>query len=156
MIVRRHMRPDTTDHHFTVEVRGAFNGVEEIGAAPMLFTPAHDKHRLAPISAPPVVRGAKPSDVVMIESRPLPGVRESETSGWAASAQGLTRSPIRRSGMDQPECWNPAEFFTSGVAVGGPSLGQVRPAGIADCSRIDTRGLFLFTRTALRESRGRA
>ena len=68
------MLTNTPECHFAVEVRGAFDGVEEISAVPMLFTPAHDKHPLAPIAGPIVVRGAKPSDVVMIESWPPIGV----------------------------------------------------------------------------------
>jgi hypothetical protein len=75
----RHLRPNTADCHFTVEVRGAFDGVEEIGAISMLFTPARAKHPLAPLAGLIVVRGAKPSDVVMIESWPLTGVPESAT-----------------------------------------------------------------------------
>ena len=75
------MLTNTPECHFTVEVRGAFDGVEEISAVPMLFTPAHDAHPLAHIAGPIVARGAKPSDVVMIESWPLTGVPESGTSG---------------------------------------------------------------------------
>jgi hypothetical protein len=93
------MLTNTPECHFTVEVRGAFDGVEEISAVPMLFTlahdarhcgwrdvleqvlmlftPAHDAHPLAHIAGPIVVRGAKPSDIVMIESWPLIGVPES-------------------------------------------------------------------------------
>jgi hypothetical protein len=44
---------------FTVEVRGAFDDVEDIRAVPTSFTPACDGHPLAPITGPIVVRGAK-------------------------------------------------------------------------------------------------
>ena len=59
---------------FTVEVRGAFDDVEDIRAVPTPFTPACDGHPLAPIAGPIVVRGAKPGDVVaidLIELRPF-------------------------------------------------------------------------------------
>jgi acetamidase/formamidase len=52
---------------FTVEVRGAFDDVEDISAVPTPFTPACDGHPLAPIAGPIVVRGAKPGDVVAID-----------------------------------------------------------------------------------------
>jgi hypothetical protein len=52
---------------FTVEVRGAFDDVEDINAVPTPFTPACDGHPLAPIAGPIVVRGAKPGDVVAID-----------------------------------------------------------------------------------------
>ena len=52
---------------FTVEVRGAFDDVEDISAVPTPFTPACDGHPLAPITGPIVVRGAKPGDVVAID-----------------------------------------------------------------------------------------
>ena len=52
---------------FTVEVRGAFDDVEDISAIPTPFTPACDGHPLAPIAGPIVVRGAKPGDVVAID-----------------------------------------------------------------------------------------
>jgi hypothetical protein len=42
---------------FTAEARGAFDGVEDIIAAPTPFTPACDGHPLAPIAGPIVVRG---------------------------------------------------------------------------------------------------
>lgn len=52
---------------FTVEVRGAFDDVEDITAVPTPFTPASDGHPLAPITGPIVVRGAKLGDVVAID-----------------------------------------------------------------------------------------
>jgi amidase len=52
---------------FTVEVRGAFDNIEDISAVPTPFTPACDGHPLAPIAGPIVVRGAKPGDVVAID-----------------------------------------------------------------------------------------
>ena len=52
---------------FTVEVRGAFDDVEDISAVPTPFTPARDGHPLAPITGPMVVRGAKLGDVVAID-----------------------------------------------------------------------------------------
>ena len=52
---------------FTVEVRGAFDDVDEITAVPIPVTPAWDGHPLAPIAGPIVVRGAKAGDVVEIE-----------------------------------------------------------------------------------------
>ena len=51
---------------FTVQVRGAFDDVEDISAVPTPFTPACDGHPLAPMAGPIVVRGAKPGDVVAI------------------------------------------------------------------------------------------
>ena len=50
-----------------MEVRGAFDDVEDISAIPTPFTPACDGHPLAPITGPIVVRGAKPGDVVAID-----------------------------------------------------------------------------------------
>jgi hypothetical protein len=47
---------------FTVEVRGAFDDVEDISAVRTPFTRACDGHPLAPIAGPIVVRGAKPGD----------------------------------------------------------------------------------------------
>ncbi len=52
---------------FTVEERGAFDDIEDIGAVPTPFTPVCDGHPLAPITGPIVVRGAKPGDVVAID-----------------------------------------------------------------------------------------
>jgi amidase len=52
---------------FTIEVRGAFDDVEDIRAVPTPFTPACDGHPLAPITGPIEVRGAKPGDVVAID-----------------------------------------------------------------------------------------
>ena len=53
---------------FTVEVRGAFDDVDDIRAVPTPFTPACDGHPLAaPITGPIAVRGAKPGDVVAID-----------------------------------------------------------------------------------------
>jgi amidase len=52
---------------FPIEVRGAFDDVEGISAVPTPFTPACDRHPLAPITGPIVVRGARPSDVVAID-----------------------------------------------------------------------------------------
>jgi hypothetical protein len=43
------------------EVRGAFDDVEDIIAAPTPFTPACDKYPLAPIAGPIAVRDAKAS-----------------------------------------------------------------------------------------------
>ena len=52
---------------FTIEVRGAFDDVEDIRAVPTPFTPACDGHPLAPVTGPIEVRGAKPGDVVAID-----------------------------------------------------------------------------------------
>src|SRR5215467_10156369 len=52
---------------FTVEVRGAFDDIEDITAVPTPFTPACDGHPLAPITGPIVVLDAKPGDVVSID-----------------------------------------------------------------------------------------
>jgi acetamidase/formamidase len=60
------MAVDSGDE-FTIEVRGAFDDVEDIRAVPTPFTPACDGHPLAPITGPIVVRGAKPGDVVAID-----------------------------------------------------------------------------------------
>ena len=57
----------SSGEEFTVEVRGAFDDVEDISAVPTPFTPACDGHPLAPITGPIVVRGAKPGDVVAID-----------------------------------------------------------------------------------------
>jgi amidase len=67
--VNTHTPPTMTvdpGEEFTVEVRGAFDDVEDISAVPTPFTPACDGHPLAPIAGPIVVRGAKPGDVVAI------------------------------------------------------------------------------------------
>jgi hypothetical protein len=43
--------PDTfAGEEFTIEVRDAFDDVEDIGAVPTPFTPASDDHPLAPIA----------------------------------------------------------------------------------------------------------
>ena len=68
--VNTHTPPTMTvdsGEEFTVEVRGAFDDVEDIRAVPTPFTPACDGHPLAPITGPIVVRGAKPGDVVAID-----------------------------------------------------------------------------------------
>lgn len=52
---------------FTVEVRGAFDDVEDIKTIPTPFTPESEGHPLAPISGPIAVRGAEPGDAVVIE-----------------------------------------------------------------------------------------
>jgi len=54
-----------------VEVRGAFDDVEDISAVPTPFTPACEGHPLAPIAGAIVVRGAKPGDGVAIDCCPL-------------------------------------------------------------------------------------
>jgi len=72
-----------------VEVRGAFDDVEDISAVPTPFTPACEGHPLAPIAGPIVVRGAKPGDGVAIDccppsecadARPKRGVRSNLTA----------------------------------------------------------------------------
>jgi acetamidase/formamidase len=68
--VNTHTPPTMTvdsGEEFTVEVRGAFDDVEDISAIPTPFTPACDGHPLAPIAGPIVVRGAKAGDVVAID-----------------------------------------------------------------------------------------
>jgi len=60
--VNTHTPPTITvdsGEEFTVEVRGAFDDVEDISAVPTPFTPACDGHPLAPIAGPIVVRGAR-------------------------------------------------------------------------------------------------
>jgi acetamidase/formamidase len=63
--VSAHTPPTMTvdsGEEFTVEVRGAFDDVEDITAVPTPFMPPCDGHPLAPIAGPIVVRGAKPGD----------------------------------------------------------------------------------------------
>lgn len=50
-----------------VEVRGAFDDIEDIAAVPVPFTPACDGHPLAPITGPILVKGAEPGDSVAID-----------------------------------------------------------------------------------------
>jgi amidase len=50
-----------------VEVRGAFDDIEDIGAVPIPFTPACDGHPLAPIAGPILVKGAEVGDSVTID-----------------------------------------------------------------------------------------
>jgi hypothetical protein len=52
---------------FTIEVRGAFDDVEDISAVPTPFTPACGGHPLAPITGPIFVRSATPGDGVAID-----------------------------------------------------------------------------------------
>jgi amidase len=52
---------------FALEVRGAFDDIEDIRAVPTPFTPACDGHPLAPIAGPVVVHGAEPGDAVAID-----------------------------------------------------------------------------------------
>ena len=52
---------------FTIEIRGAFEDVTDIGAIPTPFTPASEGHPLAPISGPVAVEGAMPGDSVVVE-----------------------------------------------------------------------------------------
>jgi hypothetical protein len=92
------MRTNAPECHPTVEVSGAFNGVEELSAVPMLFTSAHDEYSLAPIAGRIVVRGAKPSDVLMIESWPLTGVPESVILRLSRFSAG---SPPKKTGLPQ-------------------------------------------------------
>jgi len=47
---------DSGGGEFTVEVRGAFDDVEDISAVPTAFTPACDGHPLAPIAEPIVCK----------------------------------------------------------------------------------------------------
>jgi acetamidase/formamidase len=56
---------------FTVEVRCAFDDVEDISAVPTHFTPACDGHPLAPIAGPIVVRGANPAMALRSDCCPL-------------------------------------------------------------------------------------
>src|SRR6202045_4839043 len=68
--VNTHTPPTMTvdsGEEFRVEVRGAFDDIEDVSAVPTPFTPACDGHPLAPITGPIVVRGAKPGDVVAID-----------------------------------------------------------------------------------------
>ena len=68
---------------FTVEVRGAFDDVDDIRAVPTPFTPACDGHPLAaPITGPIAVRGAKPGDVVAIDLIPVRLGQERDPSGF--------------------------------------------------------------------------
>ena len=60
------MSVDSGDE-FTVEVRGAFDDIDDIQSVPTPFTPACDGHPLAPIAGPIVVRGARPGDAVAID-----------------------------------------------------------------------------------------
>ena len=53
--VNTHTPPTMTvdsGEEFTVEVRGAFDDVEDISAVPTPFTPGCDGHPLAPITGP--------------------------------------------------------------------------------------------------------
>jgi len=50
-----------------VEVRGAFDDIEDIAAVPVPFTPACDGHPLAPITGPIRVNGAEIGDSVTVE-----------------------------------------------------------------------------------------
>ena len=52
---------------FTIEVRGAFDDIDDIRTVPTPFTPACDGHPLTPITGPVVVRGAMPGDRVLID-----------------------------------------------------------------------------------------
>jgi len=67
--VNTHTPTMTVDsgEEFTIEVRGAFDDIEDISSVPTPFTPACDGHPLAPITGPIVVRGAQPGDVVAID-----------------------------------------------------------------------------------------
>src|SRR5712691_9710289 len=97
--VNTHTPPTMTvesGEEFTVEVRGAFDDVEDISAVPTPFTPACDGHPLAPIAGPIVVRGAKPDDVVAIDCCPL---SDSDTRRCAEVSSKLTSEPTKRSGL---------------------------------------------------------
>jgi acetamidase/formamidase len=52
---------------FTIEVRGAFDDIDDIKSVPTPFTPECDGHPLTPITGPIVVRGAEPGDSVLID-----------------------------------------------------------------------------------------
>jgi hypothetical protein len=56
--------PARSSQLVTVEVRGAFDGVEDISAVSTPFTLACDGYPRAPIAEPIVVRSAKHGDVV--------------------------------------------------------------------------------------------
>jgi acetamidase/formamidase len=96
--VNAHTPPTMTvdsGEEFTVEVRGAFDDVEDISAVPTSFTPACDGHPLAPIAGPIVVRDAKPGDVVAIDliELTLLGVGKSHC-GLRAGAVNCRRCPF--------------------------------------------------------------
>jgi amidase len=65
---------------FTVDVRGAFDDVEDIAAIPTPFTPACDGHPLAPIAGPIAVSGALPGDAVAIDLIALTPYGEGKTA----------------------------------------------------------------------------
>jgi acetamidase/formamidase len=91
---------------FTVEVRWAFDHIEDIAAVPTPFTPACDGHPLAPIAGPIVVRGAKPGDVVaidLIELTPFGFDAGRSTKGAGIRRRGLrfaAGSPLEESGFE--------------------------------------------------------
>ena len=108
--VNTHTPPTMTvdsGEEFTVEVRGAFDDVEDISAVPTPFTPACDGHPLAPIAGPIVVRGAEPGDVVAIDLieltpfgvgksailRDFGVLRRSSRSRWRSPRRCTTAAP---------------------------------------------------------------
>lgn len=50
-----------------LQVRGAFDDIEDIAAVPVPFTPACDGHPLAPITGPILVNGAEVGDSIAID-----------------------------------------------------------------------------------------
>jgi amidase len=65
---------------FTLEVRGAFDDIEDVAAVPTPFTPACDGHPLAPIAGPVAVAGAEPGDAVAIDLLELTPFGEGKTA----------------------------------------------------------------------------
>ena len=54
------------DQELTVEVRGAFDDIDDVRTVPTPFTPESEGHPLAPVAGPIEVRGAEPGDAVVI------------------------------------------------------------------------------------------
>src|SRR5437588_12785681 len=148
----RHMRANRTEYlfsvntrrpptmtvdsgeEFTVEVRGAFDDVEDISAVPTPFTPACDGHPLAPIAGPIVVRGAKAGDVVAIELIELTPFGSGKSAilrdfgvlalicasvSSSARATGTSVSPSLRTALSLrcPSTTEPSDLATIGTRI---------------------------------------
>jgi amidase len=140
MLRERHLRTNRTEYlfsvnthtpttmtvdsgeEFTVELRGAFDDVEDISAVPTPFTPACDRHPLAPISGPIVVRGAKPNDAVAIDLIELTPFG----SGKSAILRGVLRREFAEPMAGSSEVRDGRAWFGGRIPLPlNPNLGTI-------------------------------
>ena len=93
------------DEELTIEVRGAFDDIEDIRTVPTPFTPESESHPLAPVAGPIEVLGAEPGHRhSRAISRPMRGaMAATSTKRMSTSGRGCQTGPGSRP-FSQPVC----------------------------------------------------